>query len=89
MRQSLKYRRLRALAYALGAAAFILAFFHRMAPGAIAADLRSTFDTSATTLGFIAALYFYPYAAMQLPSGVLVDSIGPRQIGRASCRERV
>ena len=51
-----------------------------MAPGAIAADLRATFDTSATTLGFIAALYFYPYSAMQLPSGVLADSIGPRRL---------
>ena len=80
MRQSDRYRRLRGLAYALGAAAFILAFFHRVAPGAIAADLRAAFDTSATTLGFIAALYFYPYAAMQLPSGVLADSIGPRRL---------
>jgi len=80
LRQSVRYRRLRALAYALGAAAFILAFFHRVAPGAVAADLRSTFDTSATTLGFIAAFYFYPYAAMQLPSGVLADSIGPRRL---------
>lgn len=80
MRQSARYRQLRGLAYALGAAAFILAFFHRVAPGAIAADLRATFATSATTLGFIAAFYFYPYAAMQLPSGVLADSIGPRRL---------
>jgi len=80
LRQSGRYRRLRALAYALGAAAFVLAFFHRVAPGAIAAELRATFDTSATTLGFIAAFYFYPYAAMQLPSGVLADSIGPRRL---------
>ena len=75
-----RYRRLRRLAYALGATAFILAFFHRLAPGAIAADLRATFDTSATALGFIAAFYFYPYAAMQLPCGVLADSIGPRRL---------
>ncbi len=80
MRPSDAYRRRRALAYGLGAAAFVLAFFHRVAPGAVAADLRSTFGTSATTLGFIAAFYFYPYAAMQLPSGVLADSIGPRRL---------
>ena len=71
---------MRRLAYALGASAFVLSFFHRVAPGAIAADLRSTFNTSATTLGFIAAFYFYPYTAMQLPSGVLADSIGPRRL---------
>ena len=80
MELSARYRRLRWTAYALGALAFILSFFHRVAPGAIAADLRGTFDTSATVLGFIAALYFYPYAAMQLPSGVLADSIGPRKL---------
>ncbi|MBI3372947.1 MAG: MFS transporter [Betaproteobacteria bacterium] len=77
---SARYRRLRRLAYALGAAAFILAFFHRVAPGAIAADLRASFGASATMLGFIGALYFYPYAAMQLPSGVLADSVGPRRL---------
>ena len=58
----------------------MLAFFHRVAPGAIAADLRATFGASATTLGFIAACYFYPYAAMQLPSGILADWIGPRRL---------
>ena len=58
----------------------MLAFFHRIAPGAIAADLRSEFHTSATMLGFVAAFYFYPYAAMQLPAGLLVDSAGPRRL---------
>lgn len=80
MDASARYRRLRLLAYTLGSVAFILAFFHRVAPGAIAADLRAAFDASSTTLGFIAAFYFYPYAAMQLPSGVLADSVGPRRL---------
>jgi len=31
-------------------------------------------------LGFVAAFYFYPYAAMQLPSGLLADSVGPRRL---------
>lgn len=75
-----RFRRLRRTAYGLGAAAFVLAFFHRVAPGAIAADLREAYAASATALGFIAALYFYPYAAMQLPSGVLADSVGPRRL---------
>jgi len=83
--ESADYRRLRRTAYALGTAAFLLAFFHRLAPGAIAADLRATFGASATALGFIAAFYFYPYAAMQLPCGVLADSIGPRRLFTAGC----
>jgi sugar phosphate permease len=75
-----RYARLRRTAYGLGCAAFVLAFFHRIAPGALATDLRAAFDASGTTLGFIAALYFYPYAAMQLPSGLLADSVGPRKL---------
>ena len=82
---SARYRRLRRIAYALGTAAFLLAFFHRLAPGAIAADLRATFGASATALGFIAAFYFYPYAVMQLPCGVLADSVGPRRLFTAGC----
>ena len=58
----------------------MLAFFHRVAPGSIAADQREAYHASATLLGFIGAFYFYPYAVMQLPSGVLADSIGPRRL---------
>ena len=83
--ESPEYRRLRRIAYALGTVAFLLAFFHRLAPGAIAADLRATFGASATALGFIAAFYFYPYALMQLPCGVLADSVGPRRLFTAGC----
>lgn len=75
-----RYRRLRRVTYTLGVFAFVLAFFHRVAPGALAGDLRSTFGASATALGFMAALYFYPYAAMQLPSGVMADTLGPRRL---------
>jgi sugar phosphate permease len=73
-------RRQRNVAFSLGAAAFVLAFFHRVAPGAISADLRDTYSASATLLGFIAAMYFYPYALMQLPSGMMADSVGPRRL---------
>lgn len=73
-------RRIRLLAFALGTLGFVLAFFHRVAPGTVAADLREAYALSSTMLGFVAAFYFYPYAAMQLPSGVLADTIGPRKL---------
>lgn len=80
MSPDVRFRKQRTIAFSLGALAFVIAFFHRVAPGAIASDLREAFSASATMLGFIAALYFYPYAAMQLPSGVLADSMGPRKL---------
>ena len=67
-------------AFALGATAFVLAFFHRLAPGAIAGELQQAFGTSSASLGLLAATYFYVYFAMQVPSGILADTLGPRKI---------
>ena len=60
--------------------AFVLAFFHRLAPGAIAGELQQAFATSSASLGLLAATYFYVYFAMQVPSGILADTLGPRKI---------
>lgn len=75
-----RIQRLRWTAYVLGATAFVLAFFHRLAPAAIAGELHQSFATSGTTLGVLAAAYFYVYFAMQVPSGVLADTWGPRRL---------
>jgi sugar phosphate permease len=60
--------------------AFVLAFFHRLAPGAIAGELQRSFATSSASLGLLAATYFYVYFAMQVPSGILADTLGPRKL---------
>ncbi|MBI2312318.1 MAG: MFS transporter [Betaproteobacteria bacterium] len=73
-------RRHRWTAFILVAAAFILSFFHRVAPAAIAGELQTAFQTTGATLGALAATYFYVYTVMQIPTGVLVDTLGPRRI---------
>src|SRR5512141_85411 len=73
-------RRLRWTAFALVSAAYVLSFFHRIAPAAIAGELRSTFGASGAALGALAATYFSAYTVMQVPTGVLVDALGPRRI---------
>jgi len=75
-----RVQRLRWTAFALGALAFVLAFFHRLAPGAIAGELQRAFATSSASLGLLAATYFYVYFAMQVPSGILADTLGPRKL---------
>ncbi len=70
----------RTLALAIVIAAYVLSFFHRFAPAGIAGDLAATFQTSAASLGVLAATYFYVYTLMQVPTGVLVDTYGPRRI---------
>lgn len=73
-------RSLRWLVFALASAAFFLSFFHRVAPGALAEHLTSAFAVTGAALGALAATYFYVYAAMQVPTGVLVDTLGPRRV---------
>jgi len=75
-----RMRRLRWSTFALAVLAYALSFFHRMAPATIAADLQQAFATSAAVLGGISATYFYIYTIMQIPTGVLVDTLGPRRI---------
>jgi len=60
--------------------AFVLAFFHRLAPGALAVQLQRDFGVSGASLGLLAATYFYIYFAMQVPSGILADTLGPRKL---------
>jgi len=57
---------------------YMLVFFHRMAPAVISADLMKDFNTSGAALGSLAAMYFYIYTAMQIPAGVLADTLGAR-----------
>ncbi len=56
----------------------MLVFFHRMAPAVISSDLMKAFNTSGAALGSLAAMYFYIYTAMQIPAGVLADTLGAR-----------
>lgn len=73
-------RRFRWIAFSLLILAYVLAFFHRMAPAAIAGELQLAFNASGAALGSLAATYFYVYMLMQIPTGVLVDTLGVRKI---------
>lgn len=72
--------RRRWIALGVVAVAYILSFFQRFAPAGIAPDLAAAFDTSAASLGVLAATYFYVYTLMQVPTGILADTLGPRRI---------
>lgn len=64
--------------YVILVLAYMLSYFHRMAPGAVSADLMAAFNASGAALGSLAAMYYYVYTIMQIPSGVLSDTLGPR-----------
>lgn len=73
-------KRRRLIALSVVVAAYVLSFFQRFAPAGIAQDLAAAFQTSAASLGVLAATYFYVYTIMQVPTGILVDTLGPRRI---------
>ncbi len=58
---------------------YVLVFFHRLCPAVIALDIQSSFGISGTLLGVLGSAYFYSYAIMQLPTGLMADSWGPRK----------
>jgi ACS family D-galactonate transporter-like MFS transporter len=46
--------------------------------------LTDTFGISAVTFGYLSSFYNWPYAALQLPCGLLLDRFGVRRVGRIS-----
>ena len=64
--------------FAILISTYILVYFHRMAPGVVSEFLMSDFHTTGTKLGSLSAIYFFVYAFMQLPSGVIADTLGTR-----------
>lgn len=61
------------------AAGYMLVYFHRLCPAAVAVDMMRDLGAGGTLTGVLGSAYFYPYAAMQLPAGLLADSWGPRR----------
>ncbi len=57
---------------------YILVYFHRMAPGVVSEYLMGAFQASGAALGALSAIYFFVYAFMQIPSGIIADTLGTR-----------
>lgn len=66
------------LVWGLGALFFLYGFFQRLAPSVMHDHLMAEFDLTGATVGNLSAFYFYTYAALQIPVGLMVDRFGPR-----------
>jgi sugar phosphate permease len=58
---------------------YFVGYFHRVSITVIVEDLMKEFSASATSLGIFSSFYFYPYALMQIPAGLLIDKLGSRK----------
>ncbi len=68
------------IVWSCGALGFFYAFFQRVAPSVMVSDLMRDFGVSGAVLGNLSAFYFYSYAAVQIPVGIMADSWGPRRV---------
>jgi sugar phosphate permease len=76
LNKALRYRWLIFWILAIG---YVLVYFHRLCPAVLAVDMMRDLRAGGALLGLLGSAYFYPYAIMQLPAGLLSDSWGPRR----------
>jgi len=67
------------LIWTLSALFVVFNYIQQVVPNIIAVDLSHAFTASGSTLGNIAAAYFYAYAVFQIPVGLIVDRFGTRR----------
>lgn len=67
------------LVFSLLALGYVLVYFHRLSPAVMAVELMESFAVGGAIVGLLGSAYFYPYAIMQFPAGLLSDSLGPRK----------
>lgn len=68
------------LAFSLGCTFFAYAFVQRVAPSVMVDDLMRDFAVGGALLGNLSAFYFYAYAGIQIPVGIMLDRFGPRRL---------
>jgi MFS family permease len=68
------------LGWLTGALFFFYAWVLRVAPSVMVEELMRDFAVGAAVLGNLSAAYFYGYAGMQIPVGLLLDRFGPRRL---------
>jgi len=73
--------RRRWLAWGALATVFLLVNLHRLSTAVLSERLTAGFGLSAAQLGTLHASFFFVYAVIQVPTGVLADRVGPRYVG--------
>jgi MFS family permease len=67
------------IVWIIGTLYFLFDYTNQVVPGAMKPELQRAFDANAMQFGFLAASYFYIYAIMQIPVGLLDDRFGPKR----------
>ncbi len=68
------------LIFTLASSFYLFEYILQVAPSVMMNDIMTSFGVGAVGFGTISSFYFYAYAPMQLPAGVLFDRYGPRAL---------
>ena len=72
------------LGWLVGSLFFFYAWILRVSPSVMVEELMRDFAVGGAVVGNLSALYFYGYAGMQIPVGLLLDRFGPRRLMTAA-----
>ncbi|QLZ68775.1 MULTISPECIES: MFS transporter [Legionella] len=68
------------MVWGLGCLFYFYECLLQVSPSVMSNELMRDFSVTSQTLGILSGIYFYSYAAMQLPGGVLMDYFGPHRL---------
>ncbi|MBV8701100.1 MAG: MFS transporter [Bradyrhizobium sp.] len=68
------------VAWATVATAYAIAFMQRVSPQSVSLSFMADFHTDASGVAMLASSYFWGYALMQIPAGLLVDRYGVKRV---------
>jgi sugar phosphate permease len=66
--------------FAFACGASFLLYLHRYSWNIVGPELQSDFGLTNTQAGFLFSLFYYTYALVQVPAGMLSDRIGPHAV---------
>jgi MFS family permease len=69
----------------LGALFYFYEFLLQVSPSVMVPNLLHAFHVNGAQLGLMSSGYFYAYALIQIPAGVLIDRFGSRKLLAVAC----
>jgi MFS family permease len=67
-----------------GALFFFYAWVLRVSPSVMIQEMMRDYGVGAAAIGNLSAFYFYGYAGLQIPIGMMIDRFGPRRLMTAA-----
>lgn len=68
------------IVWGLGCLFYFYECLLQVSPSVMSSELMRDFSVTSHTLGILSGIYFYSYAAMQLPGGLMMDYFGPQRL---------